>query len=275
MKFQVAIIALALIVGSMSVAAASNTTTTNTMVGVPTFLLYNSTTRAINSITGGTLNIKSPKGFNMSLMILPGTYANVSNTIYSSYNVTLSTFRTMNVPAPANATNDIAKSAFLFQINGKIIQNTAFVSNTGAPKPVTFTVNHGMNWTSWSWVNETVNGTGYIGGKGTGQNKWIYNTTSNTMWDVSLQKAQMHVYYLMPGPASMYATNTVISNTVSTTSSTKPTTVATTSVAATVATTTIKQSSMLSGTSIAAIVIIIVIILIVIAAAAMMMKRKK
>jgi hypothetical protein len=272
MKFQLAIIALALIASSTAVMAATNTTNS---IGTPTFLLFNSTTKVVNSITGGTLHIQSPKGFNMSLTISPGTYANVSNTIYSSYNVTLSTFRTMNIPAPSNATNDIAKSAFLFQINGKIIQSVAFVNSTGAPKPVTFSVNHGANWTSWSYLNETVNGTGYVGGSYGKQNKWTYNTTSGIMSDVSLQKAQMHVYELMPGAAANYITVTTTS--VASTTSVKPTTVPTTTVAAatTVATTTIKPAStILSGSSMIVIIVIIVIIIIVIIAAAMMRKKK-
>jgi hypothetical protein len=268
MKSNLAIMALALIATSMLTMAATNST------GVPTFILYNSTTKAVNSTSGATLFIKSPHGFNMTLAISPGTYANISNTIYPSYNVTLSTFRTFNVPTPANATNDIVKSAFLFQINGKIIQAVAFVNKTGAPKSVTFTVNHGTNWTSWSYVNMSVNGTGYVYGAYSKQNKWIYNTTSGTMSDVTFEKAQMHVYELMPGPASNYVpTTTTIATTVATTTAATTSVVPTT--VSTAPTTTVAATNSGSNDVLYAIVVIVVIVIIVIATVAYVATRKR
>ena len=269
MRFYLTVMALAILATSMSVMAANST------AGVPTFILFNSTTKTISTSSGGSLFIRSPSGFNMSLVIPPGTYANLSNTLYSTYNITLSTYRVYNIPVPANISNAIPKSAFLFQINSKIIQSSAFASAFGGPSPVTFTVNHGVNWTSWGYVNETVNGTGFVGGTYSKRNNWIYNTISNSMSDVTLEKAQMHVYYLMPANA--------VSNAVATTTSMPTTSVpaATTSVApatiaTTIATTTIQPTtSMMSGSTQLVVAIIVVIIIIVIAAAALMTRKKK
>jgi len=267
-RAYLAIMAIALLAATTLAAAATNSTNTMaTSANVPTFILFNTTTATINSTTGGVLFTKSPKGFNMSLLILPGTYANVSNVIYPAYNVTLSTFKVTNVPAPPDAPNDTPRSAFLFRINNRIIQAVAFVNSSGAPHPVTFVVNHLDNWTSYSYMNETVNGTGYVGGTYGKQNKWSYNATTTTMSDVTLERAQMHVYELMPGPASDY---------VSVTTSTVATTVPTTTVATTVATTTILPAhSTLSGNRIAVMGSIIIIIIVIIAAAMMMKKKPK
>ncbi len=249
--------------------AATNSTSTAIMnsTNVPTFILFNTTTATVNAMVGSVLFTKSPRGYNMSMLIMPGTYANVSNVIYSNYNVTLSTFRVINVPPPANASNDIPRSAFLFQINHQVIQATVFVNRSGAPHPVTFLVNHKMNWTSWSYINETVNGTGYTGGMYSKQNKWIYNTSTNTMADVTLEKAQMHIYELMPGPASDYVT--------ATSTSTVATTIPTTTVAATIATTTIKTSTWTSSGSSLWAIIIVVLAIVLIAAVVMMRKKPK
>lgn len=270
MKIYFAIMAMAFLATSMSVMAATNST------GVPSFVMYNWTTKTINASVGGVLNIRSPKGFNMSLSIPPGTYVNVSNTISSSYYVTLSTFRVANVLAPAAAPNDTPKSAFLIQINGKVIQSKVFTNSSGVPKAVTFTVNHVANWTSFSYLNATVNGTGFTGGAYGNPNKWVYNTTSGTMSDVSIEKAQMHIYELMPGPASKYITTTT--STVATTS-TLPTTAPRTSIPATTVATTIAATTIAqpvptsSGNGTLWIVAIVVIAILVIAAAAMMRKK--
>jgi hypothetical protein len=234
----------------------------------PSFILFNSTTAAINASVGGTLHIKSPKGYNMTMVILPGTYANVSNTLLGTYNVTLSTFSTYNVATPPNHTAYTPKSAFLFQINHQILQHVVFVNKTGSPHPITFTVNHGTNWTSFSYLDEQANGTGYTQGYYGGQNHWVYNSISGVMSDTTIQKAQMHVYMLSPVSLAN-ATNIVPTTSVATT--TALTTVAST----TVATTTVQPAvtpHTYSNTLVYAAIIVVIIIVVL---AALMMRKKK
>jgi|GEM_PF-6530038 hypothetical protein len=267
--------------------ASSNSVVPNTIGKTPTFIFFNTTTKLVNESVGAMLSIRSPAGYNMTMTILPGTYANVSGKIYSSYNVTLSTFRAFNLASPPSTT-DTPKSAFLFKINGNIIQSPAFVNQTGAPHPITFTVNHETNWTSYSYINEQANGTGYTGGSYSGQNKWVYNTTAGTMSDVSLQKAQMHVYELIPAPSqtttnvtTTKVTTTTAKNTTTTTTppvtstNTTTTTTTTTTTPATNTSTTSQTSQNSSSSSSYMIWVVALIVIIVIIAIIYMFMRKK
>ena len=254
----------------------TNATNPLTLGHTATFILFNSTTVAVNSVTGGTLHIRSPAGFNMSLTIQPGTYANVSGMLYANYNVTLATFNTHNLVAPNGVATLTPKSAFLFRINGQIIQQPAFVNQTGAPSPVTFTVNHGANWTSYSYKNVTVNGTGYIGGSYGKQNAWVYNLTSGTMSDRSLDKAQMHVYEL--SSVSLATANNTVSTPVPVVTTVAPvTTVATTVVttAAVVTNQSATTAAAASGDNTLLYVVAVIVVIIILALAWMMMKKSK
>jgi hypothetical protein len=144
----------------------------------------------------------------------------------------------------------------------------AFTNATGAPKSITFTVNHGSNWTSYSYTNLMSNRTGYVGGTYGKQNKWVYNTAAGTMSDVTFDKAQMHVYELMPTPTT--PTPTTIATTIP-----AVTTAVVTTVPTTIAATTSIPSVISSSGGSAIWVIIIVVIVIIIIAAAMMMRKKK
>ncbi len=244
-----------------------NSTSPSTLGTLANFVLFNTSTLQVTSTIGGTLHSRSPNGYNMTLVVMPGTYANVSNTITSTYNVTLSTFRAQNLGTPANLTGYTFKSAFLIQINHRTIQAVAFVNSTGVSKSVTFTVNHLSNWTSFSYLNEVVNGTGFVGGFYGKQNIWVYNKTAGTMSDVSLDKAQMHVYLASIAPLSAPIVNV-------TTTVAPVTTVAAVTTAAIVNTTNSTTYSA-AGSSTTLWIVGVVIVIIIIAIVAWLMMRKK
>lgn len=262
--------------GYIHTSNSTNSTPPTTLGLPPVFLLYNSTTKLVNESVGATLKIKSPIGYNMTMVILPGTYANVSGVVYSTYNVTLSTFKAYNLHSPPNTTYT-PKSAFLFKLNGNIVQTTAFVNKTGsAPNPIIFTVNHGTNWTSYSYINEYANGTGYQGGSYSLANKWTYNISAGTMSN-NFQKAQMHIYELIPGPASTTPTTTVTTPT--STKNTTKTSTTTTTVTPTAPTTPTNSSTTspppsTSSTSYTTWIIAIIVILVIIAVIYFFTKKK-
>jgi len=65
---------------------------------------------------------------------------------------------------------------FAYEVNGLITPTITFVNANGKPQgiPVYIYTAPGNNWTSWTWLGGTFNGTVYIGGKYAFMDHWTY-----------------------------------------------------------------------------------------------------
>ncbi|MEM0154839.1 MAG: hypothetical protein QW814_03340, partial [Methanothrix sp.] len=235
--------------------SAVNTTTTIPPTPVPTFLLYNSTTKSVNATNGAKFSLMAMDGKLINVTVPPGTYVKIDNKTLSSYNFTLALYGISNLSAPSAASKDIVAYGFAFLVNGLISPNISFVNATGADRPLITTAQYNDSWTSWTVLGGKQVNTSYIGGKYAFANVWTYNSTLNEIVNSEFFKPVMWVFLIKPSNVTVTSS---APTTVSTAPTTTPTTISTTAP--------YTSSSNDSGYYAAAIVVIVIIIIVVIAA---------
>jgi hypothetical protein len=241
--------------------SAINTTTTIAPTLVPTFSLYNSTTKTVNATKGAKFSLMAMDGKLVNVTVPAGTYVEMDNKTLSSYNFTLAIYTISNLSAPSTVSKDIVTYGFAFLVNGLISPNISFVNSTGADRPLITTAQYNSSWTTWTVLGGKQVNTSYVGGSYKFANVWTYNSTLNGIVNTEFFKPVMWVFMIKP--SNVTATSTV-PTTVSTVPTTTPTTIPTTAQ--------YTSSSSNSGYYAAAIVVIVIIIIVVVAAT---MRRKK
>jgi len=240
--------------------SAVNTTTTVPPTVVPTFTLYNSTTKTVNATKGANFSIMAMDGKLINVTIPAGTYVEMNNKTLSSYNFTLALYDISNLSAPSTASKDIVTYGFAYLVNGLISPAISFVNATGADMPLITTAQYNSSWTSWTFLGGKQVNTSYIGGSYKFADVWTYNSTAEDIVNTQFFKPVMWVFMIKP---SNVTTTSTAPTTVSTIPTTTPTTISTTAP---------YTSSNNSSTDYYAAAIIIILIAAVIAYA---MRRKK
>ena len=140
----------------------------------PAFVVVAGETVTVNAASGQSYTLQVG---NMKVIVPPGTYAEFSNgTMLSTYNFSLVLMADYNIPPPPSPSGYVPIYTFAYEVNGLITPTITFVNANGKPQgiPVYIYTAPGNNWTSWTWLGGTFNGTVYIGGKYVFMDHWTY-----------------------------------------------------------------------------------------------------
>jgi len=140
----------------------------------PAFVVVAGETVTVNAASGQSYTLQVG---NMKVVVPPGTYAEFSNgTMLSTYNFSLVLMADYNIPPPPYPSGYVPIYTFAYEVNGLITPTITFVNVNGKPQgiPVYIYTAPGNNWTSWTWLGGTFNGTVYIGGKYAFMDHWTY-----------------------------------------------------------------------------------------------------
>jgi hypothetical protein len=141
----------------------------------PAFVVVAGETVTVNAASGQSYTLQVG---NMKVVVPPGTYAEFSNgTMLSTYNFSLVLMADYNIPSPPYPSGYVPIYTFAYEVNGLITPTITFVNVNGKPQgiPVYIYTAPGNNWTSWTWLGGTFNGTVYIG---VNTPSWITGHTS-------------------------------------------------------------------------------------------------
>ena len=184
----------------------------------------------------------------MNVVVNRGTYALINGSRVPDYNFSVLLFQVSNVGVP-NANYSPAGLAFAFAVNGKVNETIALVNASGAHDAPIITVYAPDNWTTWTYLGGSFNGTNYNGGSFAFPNTWKH--VNSTVMQNTEFFAPVPWVFLVSKPVT--PTTTAVQTTVVQT--TAPTTAATTSV---------PYSSSL-GYEYAAVAIIVIVIIVAVA----------
>ncbi len=140
----------------------------------PAFVVVAGETVTVNAASGRSYTLQVG---NLKVVVPPGTYVEFANgTMLSTYNFSLVILADYNIPPPPYPSGYVPVFTFAYEVNGHITPTITFVNSNGKPQgiPVYVYTAPGANWTSWTWLGGSFNGTVYIGGKYAFIDHWTY-----------------------------------------------------------------------------------------------------
>ena len=140
----------------------------------PAFVVVGGETVTVNAASGQSYTLQVG---NIKVVVPPGTYAEFTNgTMLSTYNFSLVLMADYDIPPPPSPSGYVPIYTFAFEVNGQITPTITFVNSNGKPQGILTYVYTapGVNWTSWTWLGGTFNGTVYIGGHYAFPDPWTY-----------------------------------------------------------------------------------------------------
>ena len=223
-----------LLLNIVSAPIQKNTTIHNTTTKVTTTIPSNVLSNLSNSkgpipifhlIAQKSIQVNSTKGANISLgsalrvVIKPGTYVFVSNSLLSTYNFSLIDFSASKSYVPSNASNYIAIGAYAFAVNGVISPNIQFVNQSKDPSPIISYVMANNSTTSWTLLGGVFNGSAYINGTYKFPNVWSH-PNNTVMVNTQFSRPVMWVFLskisqIIIAPTTSVSASTTTINTVS------------------------------------------------------------
>ncbi|MEM0484430.1 MAG: cupredoxin domain-containing protein [Pyrobaculum sp.] len=120
----------------------------------------------INGTLGGALYAPP-----LLIIIPPGTYVKINNTVYKAYNFTAAIYPPPSIPPPDSSTPVFT---FAYFVNGYSGANALFIDEGGRPKPLITVATAPRTWTSWAYVGYSYYSNLTIsGGRYAFKNKWV------------------------------------------------------------------------------------------------------
>ncbi len=223
-------------------------------------VLYKNST-IINASKGANLSLGSA----IRIIIKPGTYALIGNSLLNKYNFSVIDFSAPSTFLPSNLSNYSATGAYAFAVNGVISPSISFVNASADPKAIISIISANNSTTSWTLLGGVFNGSAYINGTYKFPNVWSYpNSTymvnnefyKPVMWVFLTKKQQKITTTTYPIKSGSSNTTTVKSNQSANTSNSS-------------------NTSNGSGTLYIAIAVIIIVVILVLALQKMQGKQKK
>ena len=164
-----------------------------------------------------SVSVTSPGSYNLTVLIAPGTYAKINNTMESVYNFTLATFNE-NSSFPSPSSNFTVQFFFVFEVNHLVTGHIMFVNSSGDAVPVMTEINSPSNWTSYTFLGGGLinNGSAYNYANGTYAfaNTWTFNSTSKELVNDQFVSPVPWVFLEQAGhkltPSTNYGSSTTI-----------------------------------------------------------------
>ncbi|MEM3791138.1 MAG: hypothetical protein QXL16_00195 [Candidatus Micrarchaeaceae archaeon] len=205
---QATSINLVVLAPSSASSSSSSSTTPTTAPQGNLFKFISSSTLTVysNESSIQKVGLSGPNGTSILVYILPGTYVKENGNLLSRYNFTVATFSSVKSYTLPNYTPVFA---FAFEVNGNISSKIIFVNSTGSTKPVITFLSAPKNYTSYTLLNGTFNGTYYEGGSYAFKDQWFFNSTNNLLENNEFVKPVMWVV-LSPVSKSAPSTSSTV-----------------------------------------------------------------